>query len=95
MGRKLYKSETDRKILGVCGGIADYFGIDSTIVRLIVVFITLWGFVPGILIYIIAAFVMPASAASRSSPSAVSTTDCSTSMASSRAVCLERMVALK
>lgn len=43
MGRKLYKSETDRKILGVCGGIADYFGIDSTIVRLIVVFITLWG----------------------------------------------------
>ena len=59
MGRKLYKSETDRKILGVCGGIADYFGIDSTIVRLIVVFITLWGFVPGILIYIIAAFVMP------------------------------------
>ena len=51
MGRKLYKSETDRKILGVCGGIADYFGIDSTIVRLIVVFITLWGFVPGILIF--------------------------------------------
>ena len=42
MGRKLYKSETDRKILGVCGGIADYFGIDSTIVRLIVVFITLF-----------------------------------------------------
>lgn len=59
MGRKLYKSETDRKIFGVCGGIADYFGIDSTIVRLILVFITLWGILPGILIYIIAAFVMP------------------------------------
>ena len=59
MGRKLYKSETDRKICGVCGGIADYFGIDSTIVRLILVFITLWGIIPGILIYIIAALVMP------------------------------------
>ena len=59
MGKKLYKSDLDRKIFGVCGGIADYFGIDSTIVRLVLVFITLWGILPGILLYIIAALVMP------------------------------------
>lgn len=59
MGKRLYKSEMDKKIFGVCGGLADYFGIDSTIIRLIFVFIALWGIIPGILIYIIAAFVMP------------------------------------
>lgn len=59
MGKKLYKSDIDKKICGVCGGLADYFGIDSTIVRLLFIFLTLWGIVPGILIYIIAAFVMP------------------------------------
>lgn len=59
MGKRLYKSEMDRKIFGVCGGLADYFGIDPTIIRLIFVFIALWGIIPGILIYIIAAFVMP------------------------------------
>lgn len=59
MGKRLYKSEIDRKIFGVCGGLADYFGIDPIIIRLIFVFIALWGILPGILIYIIAAFVMP------------------------------------
>ena len=34
-GKKLRKSNTDKKIFGVCGGIAEYFGIDSTIVRII------------------------------------------------------------
>ena len=33
-GKKLYKSNTDKKIAGVCGGIAEYFNIDSTLVRL-------------------------------------------------------------
>ena len=32
--KKLYKSNTDKKICGVCGGIAEFFGIDSTLVRL-------------------------------------------------------------
>ncbi len=58
MRKKLYKSETDRKIFGVCGGIAEYFGIDSTIVRLIWVLLVFgWG--TGILAYIVAALVMP------------------------------------
>lgn len=34
MERKLYKSNDDRMLDGVCGGIAEYFGVDSTLVRL-------------------------------------------------------------
>ena len=57
-GKRLYKSEKDRKISGVCGGIAEYFNIDSTIIRLAwVIFCCLGG--SGVLAYIIAAIVMP------------------------------------
>jgi phage shock protein C len=35
--RKLYRSKTDRRIAGVCGGLAEYFNIDSTLVRLLFV----------------------------------------------------------
>ncbi len=42
--KKLYKSDVDRKLCGVCGGIAEYLGIDSTIVRLIwVVLVVFFG----------------------------------------------------
>jgi len=55
--KKLCKSK-DKKIAGVCGGIADYFDIDPTIVRIICgVLILAYG--TGLLAYIIAAFVMP------------------------------------
>jgi phage shock protein C len=57
-GRKLYKSETDKMLFGVCGGIAEYFHIDSTIVRIGLVFFTFCGG-SGILLYIIAAIAMP------------------------------------
>ncbi|MCR5477724.1 MAG: PspC domain-containing protein [Lachnospiraceae bacterium] len=56
-GKKLYKSMTDRKICGVCGGIGEYFEIDPTIVRLILVAFCLAGG-SGIIAYIIAALVM-------------------------------------
>lgn len=56
--KKLYKSRRDRKIAGVCGGIGEYFGIDSTIVRLIWLFLALFVG-SGILAYIIAALVIP------------------------------------
>lgn len=56
--KRLCKSMSDRKLAGVCGGIAEYFGIDSTIVRLILVIFCLVGG-SGILFYIIAAIVMP------------------------------------
>ena len=55
-GRRLYKSK-DKKICGVCGGIAEYFGIDPTIVRIIYALLVFVGGV-GILPYIIAAIIM-------------------------------------
>ena len=58
MEKKLYKSKSDKKICGVCGGVAEYFGIDSTLVRLLVVLFTLFGG-SGVLLYIIAAIIMP------------------------------------
>lgn len=58
MEKKLYRSMTDKKLCGVCGGLAEYFGIDSTIVRLILVLAVLFAGV-GVLAYIIAALVMP------------------------------------
>ena len=57
--KKLFRSSTDRKICGVCGGIAEYFNIDSTLVRLGVVLLSCLAFGTGVLAYIIAAIVMP------------------------------------
>ena len=56
-GKKLYKSTHDRKVCGVCGGIAEYFGVDSTFIRLLWVIFTLAGG-SGIIAYIIAALIM-------------------------------------
>ncbi|MDO4744129.1 MAG: PspC domain-containing protein [Clostridia bacterium] len=56
--KKLFKSTTDKKICGVCGGIAEYLNIDPTIIRLIWAILAIF-FGTGILIYIIAALVMP------------------------------------
>lgn len=56
--KKLYRSNTNRKLCGVCGGLAEHFDIDPTIMRLLFVFLTL--FVGGgLLIYIICALVIP------------------------------------
>ena len=58
MDKKLYKSNEDKMIEGVCGGIAEYFGLDSTLVRLgWVIFCALGG--SGILAYIISAVIIP------------------------------------
>lgn len=60
MGKKrLHKSTNDKKICGVCAGVADYFGIDPTIVRII------WGILffaygAGLIAYLVCAFVLPA-----------------------------------
>lgn len=56
--KKLYKSSTDKKLAGVCGGIAEYFNIDSTLVRLGWVLFSLLGG-SGLLAYIIAAIIIP------------------------------------
>lgn len=58
MEKKLYKSNDNKIIAGVCGGIAEFFSLDPTLVRLgLVVFCALGG--SGILAYIIAAIIMP------------------------------------
>jgi phage shock protein C len=56
--RQLYRSITDRQIAGVAGGIARYFRVDPTVVRLLFVLLTLTGG-PGLLLYIILALVIP------------------------------------
>ena len=58
MEKKLYKCEKDKKICGVCAGIAKYFSLDATVVRLALVAFCLLGG-SGILAYIICAIVMP------------------------------------
>lgn len=56
--RRIYRSNKDKKIFGVCGGIAEYFSIDAFILRMIFVFSVLFlGF--GILTYIVFALVLP------------------------------------
>lgn len=57
--KKLYRSQTNRKVCGVCGGIAEYFNLDPTIVRLAVILATCFSWGSGILAYFIAAVVMP------------------------------------
>ena len=58
MERKLYRSRSERMIWGVCGGLANYFDMDPTIVRIIFVLLALANGA-GILIYIIMAIVVP------------------------------------
>ena len=58
--KKLYRSMTDKKLCGVCGGLAEYFDIDPTLVRLLRICASLFtaGF-PGLLAYIVCALIMP------------------------------------
>ena len=58
MEKKLYKSNQNKMLDGVCGGIAEYFGIDPTVVRLVWALFSLMGGC-GILAYIIAAIIIP------------------------------------
>jgi len=58
--KKLYKSNSNKIIEGVCGGIAEYFGIDATVVRLgWIIFSAMGG--SGVLAYVIAALIIPRS----------------------------------
>ncbi|WP_310604468.1 PspC domain-containing protein [Anaerosporobacter sp.] len=56
--KRLYRSATDKKLCGVCAGIAEYINIDPTLVRLLwVIFGCMGG--SGVLAYIVAAIIMP------------------------------------
>ena len=57
--KKLKVSNTDRVLMGVCGGLAEYFNIDSTIVRVLYILMAIFGGV-GILAYLLIGFIMQA-----------------------------------
>jgi phage shock protein PspC (stress-responsive transcriptional regulator) len=56
--KRLYRSRTDRKLAGVCGGLGEYFNLDPTLVRVLFVLATLAGG-PGLILYIVLWLVMP------------------------------------
>jgi len=57
--KRLYRSKKDRMLCGVCGGIAKYFEIDPTLVRLLWVILTLLSFGAGVIAYLIACVIVP------------------------------------
>jgi phage shock protein PspC (stress-responsive transcriptional regulator) len=59
MTKRLYRSREDRKIAGVCGGLAEYFNIDPVLIRVIAVLLLLPGGVPGFLPYVILWIIVP------------------------------------
>ncbi len=58
-GGQWFRSRTDRKVLGVCGGIAHAMDVDSTVIRLAWVLLTIHSIGLGLIIYLILAFVLP------------------------------------
>ena len=59
MEKKLYRSNAQKMMAGVCGGIAEYFNIDATLVRLLWAVVTLCTCSVGLIAYIIAAIIIP------------------------------------
>lgn len=60
MQKKLYRSNTDKMLSGVLGGIAEYFGIDSTLIRILFAAVAVFtAAFPCIMLYIICAIVIP------------------------------------
>ncbi len=68
MAKKLYRSSKQRMIAGVCGGLAEYFEMDVTIMRLLFVAISLLSvLVPMVIFYIIAWIIIPEKEVSKKS----------------------------
>ena len=57
--KKLYRSTKDVKLLGVCGGLGEYFGLDSTIIRLILLVLLVCSLGTAIILYLLAALIIP------------------------------------
>ncbi len=58
--KKLYRSEKDRRIAGICGGLGEMFSFDSTLIRLLFVFVGFaTGILPLIVVYIIGWIIIP------------------------------------
>ena len=74
IGRRLARSETDKQLAGVCGGLAQYFGVDATMVRLAAVILAIYpgAVIGGFIAYLIAWFIMPADGGRTLAPAASS-----------------------
>lgn len=59
MSRKLYRSNRDRMLCGVCGGIGEYLNVDATLIRLLWALLACSG--TGIIVYLLAAIIIPQS----------------------------------
>ena len=59
MDKKLYRSRKNKMLCGVCGGLGEYLGIDPTVVRMLVVLLSLSSVGMGVIIYFVAAFIIP------------------------------------
>ncbi len=58
--KKLYRSRTNRIFAGIVGGLGEYFNIDPVLLRLIWVLVVIFtGLVPGVLVYLIAIYIIP------------------------------------
>jgi phage shock protein PspC (stress-responsive transcriptional regulator) len=68
MSRRLYRSTTDKKIAGVCGGLGEYFDIDPTLIRILWLILVLFAGT-GLLAYIICWIVIPEKSAASQTPS--------------------------
>ena len=58
MEKRLYRSRTDKKICGVCAGLANYLGLDPTVVRLITVLLAFFAG-GGVMAYLLCALIIP------------------------------------
>jgi phage shock protein C len=58
--KRLYRSDHNKVFAGICGGLGEYLNIDPVVLRLVWVLVVIFtGFVPGVLVYIIAYFIIP------------------------------------
>lgn len=55
---KLRLSRTDKIVLGVCGGLAPYFGVDTTVLRIVFVLAAIFGFGSPVIVYLVLYLVM-------------------------------------
>jgi phage shock protein C len=68
MERRLYRSRENRILLGVCGGLGEYFNIDPVIVRVIAVLLLIPGVFPAVIAYFVLALVIPLKGTNASNP---------------------------
>ena len=67
--KKLYRSDKDKVLSGIVGGLGEYFQIDSVLLRLVIFFVVMiTGFFPGVIAYVIALLIVPKSITSPVSP---------------------------